>query len=132
LTIKRRSCVSPSCSCAALQFHSISAIVDLHGHSHKEGIFLYGCLPDKRLLRINPPILAIGGSGGNSTNADESSSYKDNSKLSTVVGGSGQGQQAGPNERTTSQGTIAMARNNHATNIQYSTPILNINAFLLR
>lgn len=38
----------------------VCMIIDLHGHSHREGVFFYGCMPDRKFLRagvspINTP-----------------------------------------------------------------------------
>lgn len=32
----------------------VGLIVDIHGHSLKQGAFFYGCTPDKKLLRLRP------------------------------------------------------------------------------
>ena len=35
--------------------NKIAYVIDLHGHSKKEGIFIYGCIPDKKLTRPSSP-----------------------------------------------------------------------------
>jgi hypothetical protein len=37
-----------------LKMRSVGFVLDLHGHSRKKGIFVYGCVPDKRLLYLTP------------------------------------------------------------------------------
>lgn len=32
-------------------------MLDIHGHSQKQGVFIYGCVPDKRLLRPPSPFI---------------------------------------------------------------------------
>ena len=34
-------------------------MVDIHGHSLKQGVFMFGCIPDKKIMRPAPPIIAI-------------------------------------------------------------------------
>jgi hypothetical protein len=40
-----------------VRHRKVGFVLDLHGHSRKKGIFIYGCVPDKRLLYMNtaPP-----------------------------------------------------------------------------
>src|SRR5690348_2749827 len=33
----------------------VGLVLDLHGHSRKQGIFTYGCIPDKRHMRPTSP-----------------------------------------------------------------------------
>ena len=39
--------------------HRVAYVIDLHGHSKKEGIFIYGCIPDKKLTRVASPRRSI-------------------------------------------------------------------------
>ena len=40
--------------------YTIGLLVDIHGHSLKKGVFFYGCIPDKKLLRpVSPPITVL-------------------------------------------------------------------------
>ena len=42
-----------------LKLRAVGLIVDIHGHSLKQGAFFYGCSPEKRLLRLrscSPPL----------------------------------------------------------------------------
>jgi len=51
-------------SVQAIVFHAMKAdpchvryILDMHGHSRKQGVFFYGCIPDKRQLRPLSPFI---------------------------------------------------------------------------
>ena len=35
--------------------NKVAFVIDLHGHSRKEGIFIYGCIPDRKLTRPPSP-----------------------------------------------------------------------------
>lgn len=37
------------------RWRTVGLIMDLHGHSRKQGIFVYGCVPDKRMMRSSSP-----------------------------------------------------------------------------
>jgi hypothetical protein len=39
-----------------LQVRPVALICDLHGHSRREGVFTYSCLPDKQLLPVNQEV----------------------------------------------------------------------------
>lgn len=32
-------------------------VLDMHGHSRKQGVFLFGCIPEKRQLRPASPFI---------------------------------------------------------------------------
>lgn len=38
------------------QVRTVGMVLDLHGHSRKQGIFAYGCIPDKRHMRPSSPM----------------------------------------------------------------------------
>lgn len=37
----------------------IGLAIDIHGHSRKQGVFLYSCIPDKKILRPHSPPINI-------------------------------------------------------------------------
>lgn len=39
------------------KYHKIGYVLDLHGHSRKQGVFLFGCIPEKEQLRPASPFL---------------------------------------------------------------------------
>jgi len=58
---------------------TVGLMMDIHGHSQRQGVFIYGCVPDKRILR--PPSPQIIYSNDKSSMAfDYSSFMKDDNK----------------------------------------------------
>ena len=66
--------------------YGVALVIDLHGHSKKEGIFIYGCLPDKKQARGPSPRRFLeldneslkskdGHLGNNNFNSTSSNSY---------------------------------------------------------
>lgn len=39
--------------------NKIGVMIDIHGHSSKQGVFVYGCVPDRRLLKPSHTKLAV-------------------------------------------------------------------------
>jgi hypothetical protein len=39
------------------KYRIVGTVLDIHGHSQKQGIFVYGCMPDRRLIKAGSPCI---------------------------------------------------------------------------
>lgn len=55
------------------QNRPVALVIDIHGHSRKQGAFFYGCVPDKKLMRPSSPPIGAAVHGQSTASASSSS-----------------------------------------------------------